>query len=302
MSVLPNLLRAGDRVAVVAASRRIFPEQMEHAREIFRKWKLKLVEGPHLFDSDGYLAGTDDQRLNDLQQMIDDPEIRAVFMARGGYGATRIIDQLSLDKLKAHPKWIIGFSDVSAIHLKLDHASIPSVHGLMPVQFSYEGVDRSLDSLYQWLFNGHLEYRLPTRAPGRTGSCRATVTGGNLSLLADSLGTASGIDTRGKILLLEEVDEYLYKIDRMMNQLFRAGKLKDLAGVIIGDFSEMKDTTIPFGHSLEELLNRYFTGEYPVAWGLPFGHEPYNLALPFGVPLDLEVVNDSCTLRYLPSV
>jgi muramoyltetrapeptide carboxypeptidase len=166
----------------------------------------------------------------------------------------------------------------------------------MPAQYGYENVGESLHSLHEFLFGGKLHYEVPTASRNRPGRVTASVIGGNLSLLAESLGTKTEIHTDGRILFIEEIDEYLYKIDRMMNQLRRAGKFDQLKGVIIGQFSDMKDTEIPFGKEVEDLLMSYFDGDFPVAFNFPMGHENHNLALPLGLPLTLDISDQMSVL------
>ncbi|GAA0892491.1 LD-carboxypeptidase [Fulvivirga kasyanovii] len=293
MQKQPELLSKGDKVGIIAPSRVITEEQMAKAFEVFDEWELEVIKGESLFAKEGYFAGTDSQRRADLQRMIDDPEIKAIFCARGGYGMTRIIDQIDLTNFIKRPKWVIGFSDITALHLALNRKGIESVHGLMPVQYDYMGVEESLASLRQLLFEGTVRYEVASDANNRHGECTAEVVGGNLSLVAESLGTSTEIDAAGKILILEEIDEYLYKIDRMFMQLRRSGKLESLAGVIIGDFSQMKDTQIPFGKSVFDLIAAHFEGlEIPIAYNFPVGHEARNLAIPIGRKMKLEVLKD----------
>ncbi len=296
--MLPPPLSAGDTIAVVSPSRRITHDQMERSWQVFDEWGLNVLKGRHLFATDGYFAGSDQERLEEFQAFLDDSSVKAVFCARGGYGATRFVDRLNWKNSAATQKWIVGFSDITAIHLAATREGLGSVHGLMPAQYGYDGVDESLASLRDLLFYHTFTHELESNT-GLTceGSVIAPVTGGNLSLLAESLGTPAEIDTRGKILFMEEIDEYLYKIDRMLNQLARAGKFEGLEGVIIGDFSDCQDTKIPFGKDIYGILERYFAKlRIPVASGLPLGHEPYNLALPLNVPVHMEVKASACKL------
>ncbi len=293
MPILPPPLNKGDTVTVVAPSRKIFEAQVAAAWDVFEEWGLEVIKAPNLFSEDGYFAGTDTLRMTDFQSALDDLKIRAVFCARGGYGATRFVDKLKWPA-ETSPKWIIGFSDVTAVHLAAARAGWATVHGLMPAQYGYDNVTRSLDSLRDLLFYHSFSHTLEADPRlHNPGSVTAPIVGGNLSLIAESLATPAEIDTRGKILLIEEIDEYLYKIDRMLNQLERAGKLSELKGVLVGDFSDMKDTEIPFGRDIFGLLHRYF-GErnIPVAAGVPVGHERLNLAIPLMTPVSLEVGSD----------
>lgn len=287
---LPPLLAPNDTVGIIAPSRLILPNQLESALEVFKSWGLDVRQGHSLYASHGYFAGSDTQRLADLQGFINDSSIKAIFCARGGYGMTRIIDQVDLNPLHENPKWIIGFSDITALHLKLSKNKLSSVHGLMPVQFEYFDAQGSIQSLKNLLFEGRGKVEAPPHEFNRPGQCQAEMIGGNLSLIADSLGTNTEIDPAGKVLFIEEIDEYLYKIDRMLVQLKRAGKFDRLAGVLIGDFSQMKDTQIPFGQSLEEIIiNKFREYDYPVGFGFAIGHEIPNYSIPFTSPVQFEV-------------
>ncbi|MEM1407041.1 MAG: LD-carboxypeptidase [Bacteroidota bacterium] len=295
--ILPPPLQPGDAVGMVAPSRLIKPDQVEQALATFNLWGLEVRQGSSLFGTHGYFAGTDENRLNDLQNFINDPEIKCIFCARGGYGVTRILDQLNLKPMLKTPKWIVGFSDITALHLALAKLGLVSVHGLMPVQFDYFDAEGSIESLRALLFEHNIGVAAAYHTSNRDGKAEAPIVGGNLSLVADSLGTASEIDTAGRILLLEEIDEYLYKIDRMLVQLKRAGKLNQLKGLVIGDFSQIKDTRIPFGQSLEQIILDKVRGyDYPVAFGFQIGHEIPNYSLPLMYPIKLQVLKEGSSI------
>ncbi|HNP17580.1 MAG TPA: LD-carboxypeptidase [Fulvivirga sp.] len=295
--ISPPLLKSGDKVAIVSPSRMITKDQLVKARKVLTSWDLEVVLGEHVYDQQGYFAGTDAHRLSDLQAALDDHEIKAIFCSRGGYGMSRIIDNINLKSIVNQPKWVVGFSDITALHLKLHQSGMESIHGLMPVQFEYEGVDKSIESLKNLLFNGVINYNIEANENNRQGTASGLVIGGNLSLLVDSLATGTELETKGKILFVEEIDEYLYKIDRMFNHLKRSGKLNGIKGLIIGDFSQMKDTSIPYGKNIEELILEYagaFSG--PIAFGFPIGHEAYHIAIPCGRQIMLKVNKEGTTL------
>ncbi len=295
--ISPPLLKLGDKVSIVSPSRMITPDQLVNAQQTLTSWGLEVVLGDHVYNKHGYFAGTDKDRLNDLQGALDDHDIKAVFCSRGGYGMSRIIDKINLSSVLNQPKWVIGFSDITALHLKLQQSGIESIHGLMPVQFEYDGVDKSIDSLKNLLFKGSINYNINANENNRAGTASGEFIGGNLSLLVDSLATSTELDTKGKIIFVEEIDEYLYKVDRMFNQLKRSGKLNEIKGLIIGDFSQMKDTSIPYGKNIEELILEYsglFSG--PIAFGFPVGHEAYHLAMPCGRQITVEVSEEGTTL------
>lgn len=296
---LPPLLKPHDTIGIIAPSRLIFPNQIEKAVEVLKKWGLQVHQGDALFESHGYFAGSDEQRLSDLRSFINDSSVKAILCARGGYGMTRILDQLDLSELTANPKWIVGFSDITALHLALAKKNISSVHGLMPVQFEYFDAEGSIESLQKLLFEGKGETEALASDFNRSGTCTAPIVGGNLSLVADSLGTHSEVETAGKILFLEEIDEYLYKVDRMLIQLKRAGKFNQLKGLIIGDFSQMKDTQIPFGQGLEQIiLDKVAEYDYPIGFGFQIGHEIPNYSIPLMYPVNFNVTNEQASISF----
>jgi muramoyltetrapeptide carboxypeptidase len=299
----PPFLKPGDKVGILATARRIKPEDITRAVEIFREWGLEVELSPNLVSTEhSYLAGTDEQRATALQLFIDDPSINAVFCARGGYGTTRIIDQIDFSQYIKSPKWIIGFSDVTALHLRIFALGSKSIHGVMPVLFSKTESASSIESLRKALFGQLLEITAGENKNNKVGTAQGKLVGGNLSLLVDSLGTPDELRSEGKILVIEEVDEYLYKIDRMFVQLKRSKKLEKLAGIVVGHFSEIKDTELPFGESFEEII-RFHTREfnYPIGFNFPIGHLNPNYAWISGGDSLLEVTEKGSTLYSLPS-
>lgn len=299
MSILPPALIPGDKVTILSPSRQIKETHLSTAISTLQSWGLEVVLAEHVFDKEGYFAGKDKDRLKDLQSAIDDNDCAAIFCARGGYGLSRIIDKLDLASLKTRPKWIVGFSDITALHLKLNKQDMVSIHGLMPVQFEYAGTEKSIESLKNLLFKQKGSIAAEYHSANKNGIAKGELVGGNLSLLVDSLGTATEIGTENKILFVEEIDEYLYKIDRMFNHLKRAGKLKNLAGLIVGGFSQMKDTHIPFGKILETVILEKLEGPYfPVAFNFPIGHESLNMAVPVSHQVLLEVNHDQSLLTF----
>lgn len=296
---IPPVLKSGDTIGVTATSRKVSPTQVATAINTFTNWGLNTKTGVFLFgDSHSYLAGTDEQRLESLQALLDDDQCRAIICARGGYGSSRIIDKIDLTALKQNPKWIVGFSDVTALHLKLYKAGIGSIHGTMPILFDKPGADESIASLKKLLFDGESIIRSISINPqNRLGVGSGPLIGGNLSLIVDSLGTSSEVDTAGAILVLEEIDEYLYRIDRMMNQLKRAGKLDHLKGLVIGYVTDTKDTEV-FDDSIETIVNNLVGHlSYPIAFNFPIGHEHPNIAFLHGGEYRLDVNGEGATLK-----
>jgi len=278
--IKPSVLLPGDRLMIVAPSRKVQPADVEPAIKVLKDWGLEVRVSRNLHSSaHTYLAGTDQERLNDLQSAINDNEIKAIISARGGYGSTRILDQLDLSPLSEYPKWIIGFSDITALHLKLLKENIMSIHAIMPILFPKAQAAESIESLRRVLFHGQFTLRSGPYEKNRFGDAQGTVIGGNLSLLVDSLGTSSEIETKNCILIIEEIDEYRYRLDRMMTQLRRAGKLENLAALIVGHMTDIKDPELPFGDTVDEIILNAVRGyDYPVAFKFPTGHEQPNLA------------------------
>ncbi len=283
--IKPAFLKAGDRVGVVAmASKVSYPSLVEGLRILREDWGLEVVEGQTLHANYNQFAGTDEERRDDLQQMLDDPSIKAVFSARGGYGSSKIIDKLRFQKFKKIPKWLIGFSDITAIHCHLHGLGCESLHATMPKLFGDKGAGNALESLRKALWGESLEYIVPTHEFNRQGKTEAVVVGGNLCLIAHLIGSRSDLDTKGKILFIEDVEEYYYNLDRMMVQLKRARKLDYLAGLVVGQFTDMKDNeSSSFGKNHFEIINDYIQDyHYPVCFDFPVGHAPDNRAMIVG--------------------
>lgn len=287
----PDFLKRGDSVALVAPGRKIKSELIEYAADILRSWGLDVVLSTNLFSNKhNYLAGTDEQRAADFQTALNDPSIRAIICVRGGYGSTRIIDQLDFSAFQQNPKWIVGFSDITAFHLKLFNLGIESIHATMPVLFSKADSVTSVESLKKNLFGTSTILEASAHSMNRIGGAAAQVVGGNLSLIIDSIGTSCEPDTNKKILIVEEIEEYFYKIDRMFTQLKRAGKLQNLAGLVVGHFTDIQDSELGFGETVEQIImNAVKEFDFPVAFGFPTGHENPNIAWRSGAIATLEV-------------
>lgn len=299
--IIPPTLQAGDTVGIVAPARKISPGQLEPALKILKSWGLKTLLGKNIFStSHSYLAGNDAQRREDVQHLIDSNEVKAIFSARGGYGSTRIIEEIDFSPLKNSPKWMVGFSDVTAFHLRLVGMGIASIHGTMPIFFDQVEAQDSVESLRQILFEGVCDIDFsPGEAANRPGQCTGEVIGGNLSLIVDALNTAAEPVTRNRILVVEEVDEYFYKIDRMFTQLRRAGKLKDLAGLIIGHMTDIKNSELAFGETVQQIVMHAVRDyPYPVAFSFPSGHRNPNMAWIHGGEATLDVSIKKVCLSY----
>ncbi len=297
--MIPMRLTTGDKVALVATARKIEYNEVLPAIELFESWGLNVVIPEGLFDGDNQFAGSDGHRATIFQRMLDDREVKAVFCVRGGYGTVRIVDRLDFSCFKRYPKWIVGYSDVTVLHSHIARqCGVATLHAIMPINIPEHAVELkspAIESLHRCLFDGTVEYRFRTDAEclvkNRMGECKGSIIGGNLSVLYSLLGSSSDIDTEGKILLIEDLDEYLYHIDRMMMAMKRAGKLARLKGLIVGALTDMHDNNVPFGRTAEEIV-RDTVSEYgyPVVYYCPFGHIGVeNMALPLGVELKMEV-------------
>lgn len=288
--ITPSPLRKGQKVAIVATAKSIDKHAIDKAVDVFGDWGLEVTLGRHLFCIHHQFAGKDRQRTNDFQIAIDDPKVKAIFCVRGGYGTTRIIDDINFTPMRKNPKWVIGYSDVTALLCHLHNLGYESVHGIMPVLFGKGNADLSIESLRRLLFGEMTPYVVNPHPLNNFGSARGKLVGGNLSLLCHLIGSPSDIVLDGNILFIEDIDEHLYNIDRMMVQLKRAGKLENLAGLIVGHFTDIKDEgNVSFGANYTEVIKEHVIRfNFPVCFGFPAGHEPQNLALP---------VSRNCTLK-----
>jgi muramoyltetrapeptide carboxypeptidase len=292
----PVSLKMGDTVAVVSTARKVSLAEIQPAVDILTSWGLKAVFGKNLFNQQNQFAGSDEERLADFQNTLDANNIRAILFARGGYGTIRIIDRVNWNGFQKSPKWLIGFSDITVIqsHI-LTNCNAESLHAPMAFNFK-KAPSESLNALKQILLGEKVSYQVHENISSdfnRHGNAKGILTGGNLSLLYAINGTPSDIDYSGKILFIEDLDEYLYHIDRMMLTLKRSGKLKSLAGLIVGGMTDMKDNTIPFGRSAEEIiLEAVAEYKYPVCFGFPAGHIRDNRPLIFGREAELHVTEE----------
>lgn len=290
----PLYLQPGDTIGIVCPSGFMAAEKAaECIRVLQEEWGYKVKTGKTLGGhSATYFSGTEEERLADFQQMLDDDEVRAVLCGRGGYGMTHLIDKINFKKFKKNPKWIIGYSDITLLHSHLySNYYISSLHAPMAAAFNDAGyINRYVQSIKQSLEGKWAKYTVETHERNRPGEAIGELIGGNLSLLAHAIGTDSDIKTRGRILFIEDIGEYLYNSDRMLHQLKRSGKLKNLAGLIVGGFSAMKDTERPFGKDIYELISDVVAEyDYPVCYDFPVSHTEKNYALKIGVGYKLKV-------------
>jgi muramoyltetrapeptide carboxypeptidase len=298
--MIPPYLQKGDTIGIVCPAGYLPAEKAQTCIDVLQQWGYRVKTGKTLGHQFHYFAGTDEERLLDLQQMLDDDSVQAILCGRGGYGVSRIIDRLNFDRFRRKPKWIIGFSDITVLHAHLFTVlQTASIHAPMAAAFNDDGWQNVyVQSLKQALEGHTASYTCDAHAFNQPGTVTAPLVGGNLSLLAHLVGSASDVDTRGKILFLEDVGEYIYNVDRMLLQLKRSGKLEGLAGLVVGGFTDMKDTVIPFGQTVEEVIRDQVKAyNYPICFNFPVSHSAANYALKVGVTYCLEVNPGGVKLR-----
>lgn len=300
--IRPPSLLAGDRIGIVAPARKVNRKEMAPAIEMLRQWGYEVIEAKHLYGDNHQFSGTDKERAADFQAMLDDDSIRAIFCARGGYGSVRIIDILDFTCFAEKPKWIVGYSDITVFHSHINkHFGIQTLHAAMPINFpSGLKMNESLKSLKNILEGGLPDYHFPSHPFNRKGKAKGVLCGGNLSILYSLTGTASDIDTEGKILFIEDLDEYLYHIDRMMMNLKRSGRLEGIAGLVVGGMNDMNDNAVPFGKTAYEIIAEMVdVYNFPVIFDFKSGHNSENLGLIIGGHVEMET-NDKSLLRFTP--
>ena len=295
--IQPPYLKAGDTVAIVAPSGILKNRNDEVARAValLESWGLHAVVGKHVFSKDDHFAGTDEERCEDFQKALDDPKISAIWCARGGYGTVRILDKLDYTKFKKNPKWLIGYSDITALHNQFHNEGFQSIHALMCVSLTKDlnDIAYTVETFKSALFGKPMGYDLDYSTYNKLGNAKGQLVGGNLTILHTMLGSKTSIDTSGKILFIEEIGEYKYHIDRMLQSLKRAGYFDHCAGLLVGDMSKMRKNTTPWGTSVEQLiLDALSEYDFPIAFGMPAGHEKNNYALILGKEIELNVAGD----------
>ena len=301
--IQPESLKSGDTISILAPSGVLnnFDNKITKAINIFKSWGLNVVIGNHIFDKNGHFAGTDKNREKDFQKALDNKNIKAIWCARGGYGAVRIIDKLNFDNYLKNPKWIIGFSDITVIHNKLNFLNSESIHAMMITGFEDIGQNNdSLSKLKNVLFGDSLSYSITSNKNNKTGKSEGIIVGGNLTLIQSTIGSKTELKMKDKILFIEEIGEYAYHIDRMLYSLKRAGYFENCKGLIVGQISDVKKNTTDFGRSINELildvLDEY---NFPILFDFPAGHEKTNFPIILGRKVILEVSkSDSKVIFY----
>jgi len=301
--IQPPYLKAGDTVAIVAPSGILKNREREvqQAVDLLKSWGLYAIVGKHVFSKSNHFAGTDDERCEDLQKAMDDPKISAIWCARGGYGTVRILDKLNYKRFKENPKWVIGYSDITALHNQLQNKGFESLHALLCVSLTKDlsEVKSSIDTFKSALFGKPTNYVLEGSNYNRVGEASGQLVGGNLTMLHTMLGSKESIDTSRKILFIEEIGEYKYHIDRMLQSMKRAGYFDNCNGLIVGNISKMRQNTTLWGTSVEQLiLDALVDYDFPIAFNMPAGHEKDNRALVLGRIVELKVEKESTSLVF----
>lgn len=301
--IQPPYLKAGDTVAIVAPSGVLKNrnDEVNRAKKLLESWQLHVVIGKNIYNQADHFAGTDQERCEDFQMALDDPKIKAIWSARGGYGTVRILDKLDYTKFLKQPKWLIGYSDITALHNQIHNLGVQTLHAIMCVSLPADlsDIQQSIATFKNTLFGKPLNYTLKGSNYNKTGDANGALVGGNLTILHTMLGSKESIDTKGKILFIEEIGEYKYHIDRMLQSLKRAGYFNDCAGVLVGDMSKMRKNTTLWGTSVEQLildvLSEY---DFPVAFNMPAGHEKDNRALILGREVFLKVEKNKSSVVF----
>ena len=296
--IYPEYLQKGDRIRIVAPAGKVSKDKLLPGIELLQDMGYEVIVGKHVFDRHFQYAGTDEQRASDFQEAINDTQTKAIICARGGYGSVRIIEKLDFSSLLKSPKWLVGFSDITVFHAVLNKLGLASIHGAMPAFFlENKKPTKSFHSLMEVLTSGNSILNFESHSLNLKGSCSGELVGGNLSLLYSLQGTPWQLDTKGKILLIEDLTEYLYHLDRMMQNFKLSGQLNDLAGLVVGGFTEMQDNESPYGKSAYEIIHEAVeVCHFPVCFDIPSGHIPKNLSLVLGANYQLQVAG-TCSLK-----
>ncbi len=297
--ISPKPLKKGDTIGILATARKISEQELRPAVDLIRSLGYNVAFSEHLLGENHQFSGTDQERAVDLMHFFQAPNINAILCARGGYGTVRLLPYINIDIIRKHPKWLIGYSDITVLHALLHREEIKSLHATMPVNFKdYTLEDQSIRSLFSVLEGQGIDYQIPSNSDNRTGKAEGTLVGGNLSILYSLRGTPLDLDTSDKILFIEDLDEYLYHVDRMMMNLKIGGYLDRIKGLIVGGMNDMNDNTIPFGKTAQEIiLDAVKDFDFPVVFDFPAGHIHHNYALPFGQKVSLEVNTNLSVLK-----
>ena len=296
--IIPPFLKAGDTVALVCTARKFFPEDAKPAIDLLESWGLNVKLGSTIGLDNFQLGGKDTERTTDFQAQLDDENVKAIWCARGGYGTVRIIDSLDFTNFKQHPKWIMGFSDVTVLHSQLNVERVASLHSIMPFTVP-TAPEKVKETLRKALFGETISYTIPSKSFDVKGTASGELVGGNISILYSLLGSKSAIDTKDKILFIEDLDEYLYHIDRMMYNLKRNGYFEQVKGIIVGSMTDMHDNEIPFGQNEVQIITEIAKDtSIPIAFQFPAGHQKDNRTLILGQQVAFEVNEKEIKLKF----
>ena len=304
----PPYLKKGDSIIIVAPAGILKNRQetIQKAKKLAESWGLNVVLGKHLFKQADHFAGTDNERCEDFQKALDNPTIKAIWAARGGYGSVRILELLDFTTFKQNPKWVIGYSDITAFHNHIHNLGVETIHAMMATSLEEksEEIVETIVSFKKVLFGENIQYKIPSSTYNRNAlsssvyTLEGQIVGGNIAILASMLGSESQISTDGKILFIEEIGEYKYSIDRMLQSLKRAGYFRKLKAVIVGDISKVKKNTTPWGTSIEQLILDAVPKDIPILFNFPAGHEADNRAIIFGRNVQLTIGNKESSVSF----
>lgn len=300
--ITPPYLQKGDTIAIVAPAGILKNRQatIKKAKNLIESWGLFVVLGDNLFKNGHHFAGSDMERTSDFQKALDNPHIKAIWAARGGYGSVRILDKLNYEKFKKNPKWIIGYSDITAFHNHINNLGVETIHGMMATSLEEnpEEIIETIVSFKKALFGQKIYYNIPSSEFNKKGIVEGQLLGGNLAILSSMLGSESQLNTNRKILFIEEIGEYKYGIDRMLQSLKRAGYFENVSGLIVGNFSSIKKNSTKWGSSIEQLILDVVPKNIPVLFDFPAGHKADNRALIFGRKVKLSVGSKQASMIF----
>lgn len=293
----PTRLKKGDKIAIVTTARKVIKEELATGISLAESWGLEVILGKSIGVEYNQFGGDDNLRAEDFQNQLDNPEIKAIWCARGGYGTVRIIDKLDFTNFQKNPKWIIGYSDITVIHSHIHNLGFQSLHAQMPVDIENKS-KAAQESVRKVLFDDDYSIKFRTENQlNHEGATEGVLVGGNLSMLYSMCGSPTAIDTKDKILFIEDLDEYLYHVDRMMQNLKRNGYFDSIKALLVGGMTEMNDNAIPFGYNAQEIISQYMQDKsIPVVFDFPAGHIKNNLALAFGKNVHITLKNNAFTM------
>ena len=295
---IPPYLKKGDTVAIVCTARKFFPEEAKPAIDLLESWGLKVKLGKTIGLDSCQLGGSDTERAADLQEQLDNDNIKAIWCARGGYGTVRIIDMIDFSKFKKHPKWVMGFSDVTVLHSHINTLNVATLHSIMPFTVP-KAPEEVKETFKNALFGIKNSYTIPSKSYDKKGKAKGELVGGNLSIIYSLLGSKSSIETKDKILFIEDLDEYLYHIDRMLYNMKRNDYFKNVKGIIVGSMRDMHDNEIPFGQNEVQIISEIAKDlNIPIAFEFCAGHQKDNRTLVLGSQVTFEVNETEIKLTF----